>query len=43
MLGLPEGDWLRVTPGAVTLHGPHDAVRFESGAQPQTLAPGASL
>ncbi|WP_069264101.1 dipeptidase PepE [Paraburkholderia nodosa] len=43
VIGLPEGDWLRVEQDAVTLHGPRDAVRFVHGAAPQPLAPGASL
>lgn len=40
VIGLPEGDWLRVSGGAVELCGPHPAVLFSGKAAPATLAPG---
>jgi dipeptidase E len=43
VVGLPEGDWLRVEGGAATLVGPHDAVLFRAGAPPETIAPGSRL
>ncbi|MDR5780801.1 dipeptidase PepE [Caballeronia sp. LZ065] len=43
VLGLPEGDWLEVTPAGMTLRGLHDARYFEQGAAPVVLAPGAIL
>jgi dipeptidase E len=43
VLGLPEGDWLHVAGNAVTLQGPHDAVWFTHGAQPQSLASGSAV
>jgi dipeptidase E len=43
VLGLPEGDWLRLSQDAITLHGPHEAVQFRYGAAPKTIATGATL
>lgn len=40
VLGLPEGDWLRVSGEAVELRGPHPAVWFRGTAQPVRIAPG---
>jgi dipeptidase E len=40
VIGLPEGDWLRVSGGALELRGPHPAVLFSGTAAPATLAPG---
>jgi dipeptidase E len=31
VIGLPEGDWIRVSQGAMALGGPHAAVWFEKG------------
>lgn len=39
VIGLPEGDWLTVTGGGVTLNGPHPAVLFSAGER-STLSPG---
>jgi len=43
VLGLPEGDWVRVSGTAVTLHGPHPALVFRAGREPEDLAPGQPL
>jgi dipeptidase E len=40
VVGLPEGDWLRVSGASVTLCGPHPAVLFSGRAPPAPLAPG---
>ena len=40
VIGLPEGDWLRVSGSALELCGPHPAVLFSGKAAPATLAPG---
>jgi dipeptidase E len=40
VLGLPEGDWLRVQGRAVTLRGPKDAVWIAHGAPLRGLTPG---
>lgn len=40
VIGLPEGDWLRVSGGEVVLHGPHPAVVFSGKAGPAPLQPG---
>ncbi len=40
VIGLPEGDWLRVSGGRVELRGPHPAVLFSGGRAPSPLAPG---
>jgi dipeptidase E len=41
VLGLPEGDWLRVRGTDVTLHGPFEAIRFLPGQEPVAIAAGA--
>ncbi len=43
VLGLPEGDWLRVRGEEVQLHGPFPARWFAAGAEPADVAPGALL
>jgi dipeptidase E len=43
VVGLPEGDWLRVQASRVQLHGPHEAFLFAHGAQRQALASGSLL
>lgn len=43
VVGVPEGDWLRVGPSSARLHGPLPATFFRSGHAPQALAPGSSL
>ena len=43
VIGLPEGDWLAVDDGAVTLHGPHAAVLFRSDAEATALPSGARI
>ena len=40
VVGLPEGDWLRVSGPAVELRGPHPAVLFSGTAPPRALQPG---
>jgi len=40
VIGLPEGDWLRVSGGLVELRGPHPAVWFEGEKAPARVAPG---
>jgi len=40
VLGLPEGDWLRVQGADVTLHGPHPAVWLHDGAPVRQVPPG---
>ena len=40
VVGLPEGDWLEVGEGRVTLRGPHAAPIFRAGADAETVAPG---
>jgi dipeptidase E len=40
VVGLPEGDWLRVSGGALELRGPHPAVLFSGTAAPAALRPG---
>jgi dipeptidase E len=40
VIGLPEGDWLRVSGSALELCGPHPAVLFSGKAAPAALAPG---
>lgn len=39
-IGLPEGDWLRVSGSLVELRGPHPAVWFEGDQPPAQLPPG---
>lgn len=43
VVGLPEGDWLRVSGELVALCGPYPAVLFRSASEPQTLPPGNLL
>ncbi|MGH8724430.1 MAG: dipeptidase PepE, partial [Burkholderiales bacterium] len=40
VIGLPEGDWLRVSGGLVELRGPHAAAWFEAGKLPARVMPG---
>lgn len=40
VLGLPEGDWLTVADGGVTLSGPKDAVWIRHGTPPAPVSPG---
>jgi dipeptidase E len=40
VIGLPEGDWLRVSGSLVELRGPHPAVWFDGDKPPAQLAPG---
>jgi dipeptidase E len=40
VVGLPEGDWLRVSGAGVELRGPHPAVLFSAGKGPSALAQG---
>lgn len=37
VIGLPEGDWLRVSGKTVELRGPHPAVWFEHGKEPASV------
>ena len=39
VIGLPEGDWLRVSDSSVELRGPHEAVWFDGDKAPATLVP----
>ena len=43
VVGLPEGDWLRVDGAAVTLEGPHDAVLFRAGVAAAALPSGVRV
>jgi dipeptidase E len=43
VLGLPEGDWLRVSGPAIELGGPHPGVWFEGETAPRSVAPGTAL
>jgi len=40
VLGLPEGDWLRVSGASIELRGPHRAAWFEGNEPAAQLAPG---
>lgn len=40
VIGLPEGDWLRISGEAVELCGPRDAVLFLGAGAPSSVAPG---
>jgi dipeptidase E len=40
VIGLPEGDWLRVSAGWIELHGAHPAVWFEQGKDPAVVRAG---
>lgn len=37
VLGLPEGDWLRVADSQINLHGPRPAQWFRAGQEPQAI------
>jgi dipeptidase E len=37
VIGLPEGNWLRVSGSSIELGGPHPAVWFESGKPPRSV------
>jgi len=43
VIGLPEGDWLRVAGDAVVLEGAHDALIFANGREARSVTPGSSL
>ena len=43
VIGLPEGDWLRVSNGETRLAGPHPAFLFRAGQEPAEAAPGQVL
>ena len=43
VVGLPEGDWFRVSNQETRLKGPHPAFLFRSGRDAQVLQPGALL
>ena len=43
VIGLPEGDWLRVTDNAAVLGGPHAAPVFRAGEPTAMLTPGEAL
>lgn len=43
VVGLPEGDWLRVTDNATVLGGPHAAPVFRAGRPIAMLVPGQAL
>ena len=40
VLGLPEGNWVRVVGSQATVHGPHESAWFVPGRDPQPLAAG---
>ena len=40
VIGLPEGDWLRVSGKSIELRGPHRAMWFEHGRAPAPIAAG---
>jgi len=40
VIGLPEGDWLRISKSSARLFGPHAAMWFTAGREPRVLAPG---
>jgi dipeptidase E len=43
VIGLPEGDWLRVSNGETRLEGPHPAFLFRAGQEPAEILPGSFL
>ena len=43
VIGLPEGDWLLVSPGAARLEGPHPAFVFRAGQEPAEVTTGAPV
>jgi dipeptidase E len=40
VIGLPEGDWIRVSDESIELRGPHRALWFESGRRPESIGAG---
>ena len=40
VIGLPEGDWLRVSDKSIELRGPHQAAWFEAGRRPTFIEAG---
>jgi len=40
VIGLPEGDWIRVSKSSTILSGPHPAMWFTAGRDPQPITPG---
>jgi dipeptidase E len=40
VIGLPEGDWIRVSKSSTILSGPHPAMWFTAGREPQPITPG---
>lgn len=40
VIGLPEGDWLRVSGPSIELGGPHPAMWFEGASAPRQILPG---
>lgn len=40
VIGLPEGDWIRVSKSTTILAGPHPAMWFTAGRPPRPLTPG---
>jgi dipeptidase E len=40
VIGLPEGDWIRVSGGSTELRGPHRAMWFEGARSPTLIAAG---
>ncbi|MCC7067137.1 MAG: dipeptidase PepE [Burkholderiales bacterium] len=43
VFGLPEGDWLRVRGGEITLHGPFPGRWFRAGQESVEVAPGSAV
>ncbi len=43
VIGLPEGDWVRVSGSAAELGGPHPGVWFEGETPPRPVPPGTAL
>lgn len=43
VVGLPEGDWIRVDSASMQLAGPYDATLFRAGQEPVTLPTNAPL
>ena len=43
VIGLPEGDWLRVAGSSAELGGPHPGMWFEGSTPPRSLQPGTRL
>jgi hypothetical protein len=40
VVGLPEGSWIQVNEGVITLEGTKAAIIFKNDTQPYELAPG---